>query len=187
MQYTTLNELRVLQNITEDNVSKVTQILNSKFEKGLISEELHEKAMNQLDNLIEKAQGKKYIKRTGTPGNYKYEYSDVSGRGDKSKKDSRSKEIREADEREAKKKYYSEPPSKSKKVSRSRSADAFLKEADAWASELSNPTSKSKGMTVSEIDEKQAHYYRRYEQALKKEESSKSKHISDIKKIENNN
>lgn len=36
--------------------------------------------MNQLDNLIEKAQGKKYIKRTGTPGNYKYEYEEETGR-----------------------------------------------------------------------------------------------------------
>ena len=77
MKYTTLNELRVLQNINETNVSKITQILNSKFEKGLISEELCENSFKELDNLIEKAGNHKYFKREGTPGNYKYYYTEA--------------------------------------------------------------------------------------------------------------
>lgn len=55
---------------------KILNQLNSNLEKGLISEELHEKAINQLNNLLEKGGSKKYIRRTGSPGNYKYEYTE---------------------------------------------------------------------------------------------------------------
>lgn len=86
MQYTTLKELSVLSQITENNISKVTQILNSKFEKGLISEELCENSFKELDNLIEKAGVHKYFKREGSPGNYKYYYTEAEYREAKSKK-----------------------------------------------------------------------------------------------------
>ena len=36
--------------------------------------------MSQLDSVLEKAKTNKYIKRTGTPGNYKYEYADGDGK-----------------------------------------------------------------------------------------------------------
>lgn len=39
--------------------------------------------------------------------------------------------------------------------------------SDKWAMELSNPTDLSKGLTVSQIDEKQAMHYRFYEQRAK--------------------
>jgi hypothetical protein len=41
--------------------------------------------------------------------------------------------------------------------------DEDLKESNAWAKELSNPTDKSKGMNNTQIDEKQADHYRKYE------------------------
>lgn len=76
MQYTTLNELRLLEKINETNVSKITQTLNQNFEKGLISEELCENSFKELDSLIEKAGNHKYFKREGTVGNYKYYYTE---------------------------------------------------------------------------------------------------------------
>jgi len=57
MKYSTLKELRILENVTDSNVELIKSTLDSNLEKGLISEELHEKALEQLENLIEKAGG----------------------------------------------------------------------------------------------------------------------------------
>ena len=50
-----------------------------------------------------------------------------------------------------------------------------LAEADAWAKELSDPTEKSLGMTMTEIDEEQAMSYRLHEITKKKEDAAKGK------------
>ena len=57
MKYTTLGELNILRNITPENIETVKETLNSNFEKGLITEELHTQAITQLKNLVEKAGG----------------------------------------------------------------------------------------------------------------------------------
>lgn len=48
-------------------------------------------------------------------------------------------------------------------------AEEHLAESDAWANEISNPTDKSKGMNVTDIDEKSAESYRKYSDAKRKE------------------
>lgn len=100
MQYSTLKELRTLTQINEINVSKITQTLNQNFEKGLISEELCENSFKELDNLIEKAKITKYFKREGSPGNYKYyyteaEYKEAKGKKTGSKSDKGSESVSE--------------------------------------------------------------------------------------------
>lgn len=95
MQYSTLNELRVLQNINKTNVSKITETLNQNFEKGLISEELCENSFKELDNLIEKAGNHKYFKREGSPGNYKYYYTEEEYRQAKGEKKGDVKETKD--------------------------------------------------------------------------------------------
>jgi len=40
-------------------------------------------------------------------------------------------------------------------------------EADSWAKEISDPTDKSKNMTVTQIDEVQAHHEREYKRLTK--------------------
>ncbi len=51
-----------------------------------------------------------------------------------------------------------------------KSAEDHLKESDAWAKEISNPTSMSRGMTNSEIDEESAQSYRLYKIAKRRED-----------------
>lgn len=48
--------------------------LNENFNKGFITEDRYEKALGELDGLIEKAFQHKYIRREGSPGSYKYIY-----------------------------------------------------------------------------------------------------------------
>lgn len=74
MKFTTARELQALKKVNESTVNAITKSLNDNFMNGYLSEERVEKAFAELDNLIEKA-GKKYYKRTGTPGNYKYYYT----------------------------------------------------------------------------------------------------------------
>lgn len=70
-----------------DPIIKVTNILNENFNKGLVDELTTNQAFEELDNLIEKGMGgHKYFKREGTPGNYKYyytegEYKQAKGKG----------------------------------------------------------------------------------------------------------
>jgi len=77
-----------------DNTEKITTILNNNFEKGFISEELNEQAFEQLDNLLEKAMSHKYFRREGTPGNYRYYYTEEEYKQAKNQKgeDYKSKE-----------------------------------------------------------------------------------------------
>lgn len=62
------------------NFKKIFDTLNNNLEKSLIDLDLYDKSMSQLDSVLEKAKTNKYIKRTGTPGNYKYEYADGDGK-----------------------------------------------------------------------------------------------------------
>lgn len=57
MKYTTLSELNILRKVTPENVEKVIVTLKDNLEKGLITEELHTQATNQLKSLVEKAGG----------------------------------------------------------------------------------------------------------------------------------
>jgi hypothetical protein len=49
--------------------------LNNNFNKGYIDDNMMETAFRELDGLISKAGGHKYIRREGTPGNYRYIYT----------------------------------------------------------------------------------------------------------------
>jgi|GEM_PF-5339217 hypothetical protein len=48
-------------------------------------------------------------------------------------------------------------------TAQARSGSRYLKAANRWASELSKRTSLSRGMTTTEIDERQSYNYRLYE------------------------
>lgn len=79
------NILNNFKEVYETNpFTKATEILNDNFNKGLINELETEEAFEQLDSLIEK--GHKYYKREGTPGNYKYYYTEQEYREAKSGK-----------------------------------------------------------------------------------------------------
>lgn len=67
-----------------------------------------------------------------------------------------------------------------KKPDSEMTSEEHKKEADAWMSELSNPTEKSKGLHMGEIDENQAHHWRMHESKAKKERQQK---IDDSYKI----
>ena len=54
--------------------------LNDNFNKGLITDEDLEKAFSQFDNVIEKS-FHKYLRRTGSPGHYKYIYQEDPSSG----------------------------------------------------------------------------------------------------------
>lgn len=74
----------ILNNFSEVNevnsVDKTVDIINDNFNKGLIDELELEEAFEQLDNIIQKAAPHKYFKREGTPGNYKYYYTEAEYR-----------------------------------------------------------------------------------------------------------
>lgn len=72
---------------TQFNPTSILSQLNTTFNKSLITEELYEKAVSQLDSII-KARNIKYYKREGMPGSYKYyytkeEYEKEKGGGEK--------------------------------------------------------------------------------------------------------
>ena len=70
-----------------NSYSMVINLINDNFNKGKIDEALCNVGFEQLDMLIEKA-GHKYIRREGTPGKYKYIYSEDAKQGDHGKKES---------------------------------------------------------------------------------------------------
>lgn len=94
----------VLSNIQPVNpVDLIMNTLNENFEKGLIDELETEQAFEQLDSLIEKGMGgHKYFKREGTPGSYKYYYTEAEykeakdGKEESDSKDSKSYKITNA-------------------------------------------------------------------------------------------
>ncbi len=78
----------ILKNFKETEhimtAENVVNTINDNFNKGLIDELTAEEAFGQLDNLLEK--GHKYYKREGSPGNYKYYYTEAEykeAKGDK--------------------------------------------------------------------------------------------------------
>ena len=82
-----------VQPLTPDGV---LEVLNNNFRKGLITEELYETAVLQLDELV-KARVTKYYKREGGPGNYKYyytkaEYDEAKGKKTEEKSKEHKKE-----------------------------------------------------------------------------------------------
>ena len=74
MKFSTAKELNALKKVDDNTIEHIAKSLNNNFNKNLISEEVCEKAFNQLDTLISKSGNSKYSKRTGAPGNYSYEY-----------------------------------------------------------------------------------------------------------------
>jgi hypothetical protein len=78
----TKTEQQIKQNLSTlyrstNQVDDMVNKLNDNFSKGLITEEICEKAFTQLDELIQKARVTKYFKREGSPGNYKYYYTEA--------------------------------------------------------------------------------------------------------------
>jgi len=69
-----------LQKVGE-TYGKMISLMNENFNKGKIDEALCNRGFEQLDGLIEKA-GHRYIRREGTPGNYKYVYAEDAKKGD---------------------------------------------------------------------------------------------------------
>lgn len=57
-------------------IEQTVELVNDNFNKGLIDELTVEQAFEQLDNVIQKSAPHKYFKREGTPGNYKYYYTE---------------------------------------------------------------------------------------------------------------
>lgn len=100
MEFTTVKELNALRKVDDNVIEHITKSLNTNFSKGLISEELCETSFNQLDTLISKAGVKKYFKREGSPGNYKYYYTEKEYRQAKS-----AGGKKEASDKEKEKKY----------------------------------------------------------------------------------
>ena len=156
---------------------KVFDTLNSNLKKGLISEELHEKALIQLDNLIEKAQGKKYIKRTGIPGSYKYYYTEEDYKVGVKDGEVKPEDIKINDKKVTNIAYLSNLLNKEDaKISTfiNNSGDKIVKVNGETAFNLSD-----KGMTSNE-DRKSA-----MERAYKaSKETVTPKHISDMSKEE---
>jgi hypothetical protein len=76
------------------NINSITNKLNDNFNKGLISEDLCKSAFNELDELIKA----KYYKREGTPGNYKYYYTEEQykkAKGEKQDKEKTNNDIKQ--------------------------------------------------------------------------------------------
>jgi len=71
-QYTTLAELNTLTKITGSSVVGAVDALNKSFKEEKISSQDFEKALSQLDNLIEKSGNGKYFKANTTPGECQY-------------------------------------------------------------------------------------------------------------------
>ncbi len=57
------------------SIDEVAGTLNKSLEDGLIGQAEYERDFENLDRIIQKARPHKYIKREGTPGNYKYYYT----------------------------------------------------------------------------------------------------------------
>ena len=60
----------------EDSFNHVNDGLNKGFSEGKFDEEVYARAVVKFQSIIEKAQGHKYFKREGAPGNYKYYYTE---------------------------------------------------------------------------------------------------------------
>lgn len=79
-------------------VALVTESLNVKFKEGILSEDALEKSFSVIDDIL-KARTTKYIRREGSPGNYRYIYKEKQGKGGKkeekvsSKKEEKSKKL----------------------------------------------------------------------------------------------
>jgi len=95
MEFTTAKGLHALRKFDDNAVEHIAKSLNTKFNKGVISEESCEKAFNQLDTLISKSGNSKYTKRTGAPGNYSYEYGTPNAKRAANKKDVASQSLKE--------------------------------------------------------------------------------------------
>lgn len=80
-EQTIVSVFHSIQKSESNNFDVALEKLNSNFNKGLIGEDIYEKALGELDDLIEKAFQHKYIKRTGTKGNYKYWYKEGKKNG----------------------------------------------------------------------------------------------------------
>lgn len=68
-------------------IEQTVELINENFNKGLINELELEEAFEQLDNVIQKSAPHKYFKREGTPGNYKYYYTEAEYKQAKGTKD----------------------------------------------------------------------------------------------------
>lgn len=73
-----------------NTIEQTVELINDNFNKGLIDELTVEQAFEQLDNVIQKSATHKYFKREGSPGNYKYyytedEYKEARGKGTEDK------------------------------------------------------------------------------------------------------
>jgi len=60
-----------------NSVDRIVETLNDNFNKGLIDELTVSEAIEQFDNVLKKSMSHKYFKREGTPGNYKYYYTEA--------------------------------------------------------------------------------------------------------------
>ncbi len=71
MEYTTLQELQTLKNVSEKSINSVVSVLNKSFNSKKINEDVFNKALGLLDDIVEKAAPGKYL-RIDTPGQCKY-------------------------------------------------------------------------------------------------------------------
>lgn len=77
----------IIDSLDYDSIDDVVDTINNNFNKGLIDELTAEKAVEQLDSIFEKAGMHKYIRREGSPGNYKYYYTEEEYRQAKGNKE----------------------------------------------------------------------------------------------------
>jgi hypothetical protein len=79
-EQTIVSVFNPIQKSEVNNFEIALETLNSNFNKGIITDEIYEKACSELDGLLEKAFQHKYIKREGTKGHYKYFYKEPKGK-----------------------------------------------------------------------------------------------------------
>ncbi|MFA5704661.1 MAG: hypothetical protein WC982_14250 [Advenella sp.] len=93
MKQSEINAFNILNNVKVTNLDSVLETINANFNKGLIDELTAEQAFGQIE-ILEKAMGHKYFKREGSPGNYKYYYTEAEYNKAKGKKSEENKENR---------------------------------------------------------------------------------------------
>lgn len=90
-QSVAFNILNNIKNGDRLTVGDVVDTINNNFNKGLIDELTAERAMEQFDNILEKAMSHKYFRREGGPGHYRYYYTEAEYKQAKGQKEEEPK------------------------------------------------------------------------------------------------